>query len=113
MFASPGGLFFVRRGTICKNFKLKVAPILIRTGSWIAMASLILSGATIGEGVVVSAGSVALKDVPANCLVRGNPATFVREIFRGPESPKPSGAARAARVRDKSTSRSTTQLTAR
>jgi hypothetical protein len=38
MFASPGGLFFVRRGTICKNFKLKVAPILIRTGSWIAMA---------------------------------------------------------------------------
>jgi acetyltransferase-like isoleucine patch superfamily enzyme len=55
------------------DFKLKVAPILIRTGSWIAIGSLILPGVTIGEGAVVSAGSVVLKDVPPNCLVRGNP----------------------------------------
>jgi putative colanic acid biosynthesis acetyltransferase WcaF len=68
-----------------EDFKLKVAPILIRTGSWIAIGSLILPGVTIGEGAVVSAGSVVLKDVPANCLVRGNPATVVNEIFRGPE----------------------------
>jgi putative colanic acid biosynthesis acetyltransferase WcaF len=67
-----------------EDFKLKVAPILIRTGSWIAIGSLILPGVTIGEGAVVSAGSVVLKDVPANCLVRGNPATVVYEIFRGP-----------------------------
>src|SRR5207249_347177 len=38
------------------RFKLKVAPILIRTGSWIAIGSLILPGVTIGEGAVVSAG---------------------------------------------------------
>jgi chloramphenicol O-acetyltransferase type B len=55
------------------DFKLKVASILIRTGSWIAIGSLILPGVTIGEGAVVSAGSVVLKDVPPNCLVRGNP----------------------------------------
>jgi putative colanic acid biosynthesis acetyltransferase WcaF len=73
-----------------EDFKLKVAPILIRTGSWIAIGSLILAGVTIGEGAVVSAGSVVLKDVPPNCLVRGNPATVVYEIFRGPESAKPS-----------------------
>jgi putative colanic acid biosynthesis acetyltransferase WcaF len=65
-----------------EDFKLKVAPILIRTGSWIAIGSLILAGVTIGEGAVVSAGSVVSKDVPANCLVRGNPATVVYEIFR-------------------------------
>ena len=39
----------------------------------------------IGEGAVVSAGSVVLKDVPPNCLVRGNPATVVYEIFRARE----------------------------
>jgi len=73
-----------------EDFKLKVAPILLRTGSWIAMGSLILPGVTIGEGAVVSAGSVVLKDVPPNCLVRGNPATVVYEIFRARECAKSS-----------------------
>ena len=93
-----------REATISRreDFKLKVAPILIRTGSWIAIGSLILAGVTIGEGAVVSAGSVVLKDVPPNCLVRGNPATVVYEIFRGPESAKPS--VPVSRVRDKSLS---------
>jgi putative colanic acid biosynthesis acetyltransferase WcaF len=85
-----------------EDFKLKVAPILIRTGSWIAIGSLILAGVTIGEGAVVSAGSVVLKDVPPNCLVRGNPATVMYEIFRGPESAKPS--VPVSRMRDKSMS---------
>src|SRR6266576_1116988 len=84
-----------------EDFKTKVAPILIRTGSWIAIGSLILPGVTIGEGAVVSAGSVVLKDVPANCLVRGNPATVVHEISRGPECAK---AYRVSRVCDKSLS---------
>jgi putative colanic acid biosynthesis acetyltransferase WcaF len=75
-----------RRG----DFKLKVAPILIRQGRWIAIGSLVVAGVTIGEGAVVSAGSVVLRDVPANCLVRGNPAQMVSEIFRG------TGAATAA-----------------
>ena len=85
-----------------EDFKLKVAPILIRTGSWIAIGSLILAGVTIGEGAVVSAGSVVLKDVPPNCVVRGNPATVVYEIFRGSESAKSS--VPVSRVGDKSTS---------
>src|SRR5438270_7480848 len=83
-----------------EDFKLKVAPILIRTGSWIAIGSLILPGVTIGEGAVVSAGSVVLKDVPANCLVRGNPATVVYEIFRAGECAK--SAVAVSRRRDKS-----------
>jgi putative colanic acid biosynthesis acetyltransferase WcaF len=85
-----------------EDFKLKVAPILIRTGSWIAIGSLILPGVTIGEGAVVSAGSVVLKDVPPNCLVRGNPATVVYEIFRARECAKSSVA--VSRRRDKSLS---------
>jgi len=85
-----------------EDFKLKVAPILIRTGSWIAIGSLILPGVTIGEGAVVSAGSVVLKDVPPNCLVRGNPATVVYEIFRADECAK--SAVAVSRRRDKSLS---------
>ena len=85
MSALPGGRFFVTGSHDFRreNFKLRVAPILIRTGSWIAIGSLILPGVTIGRGAVVSAGSAVLKDVPANCLVRGNPATVVCEIVRG------------------------------
>jgi len=71
-----------------EDFKLKVAPILIRQGSWIAIGSLVVAGVTIGEGAVVSAGSVVLRDVPANCLVRGNPAQIVYEIFRDPGGAK-------------------------
>jgi acetyltransferase-like isoleucine patch superfamily enzyme len=35
---------------------------------------------TIGAGVVVGAGSVVTKDVPAFTLVVGNPARVVREL---------------------------------
>jgi putative colanic acid biosynthesis acetyltransferase WcaF len=63
------------------DFKLKVAPIVVRSGTWIALSSVITAGVTIGQGAVVSAGSVVLEDVPANCMVRGNPARVVRQIF--------------------------------
>jgi putative colanic acid biosynthesis acetyltransferase WcaF len=65
-----------------EDFKLKVAPILIGRGSWIAIGSLVTAGVRIGDGTVVSAGSVVLDDVPANCLVRGNPAEVVAQISR-------------------------------
>jgi len=71
-----------------ENFELKVSPILIRQGSWIAIGSLVVSGVTIGDGAVVSAGSVVLRDVPANCLVRGNPAQVVCDILRHPSGAK-------------------------
>lgn len=34
----------------------------------------------IGEGAVVGAGSVVLKDIPANSFYAGNPAKFIRRI---------------------------------
>lgn len=59
------------------DFKLKVAPIAVREGSWIAAASFIGPGVEIGEGSVISAGSVLGESVPSNSLVRGNPAEVV------------------------------------
>lgn len=46
---------------------------------FIGARSLILPGVRIGDGAVVGAGSVVVKDVPPGCVVAGNPAQIVRE----------------------------------
>ena len=46
---------------------------------FIAVNSTILPGVTIGDEVVVGAGSVVTKDVPSNCIVAGNPARVIRK----------------------------------
>ena len=56
------------------DFKLKVAPITVHDGSWIAAATFIGPGVEIGSGSVVAAGSVVTRDVPPLAMVRGNPA---------------------------------------
>ena len=43
--------------------------------------SVITPGVTIGDGAVIAAGSVVTKDVPANTLYGGNPATKIKEIL--------------------------------
>jgi putative colanic acid biosynthesis acetyltransferase WcaF len=58
------------------NFELVTKPITVRTGSWIAAQAFIAPGVEIGRNSVVSAGSVVLRDVPAESVVRGNPATM-------------------------------------
>ncbi|MCR9227829.1 MAG: hypothetical protein NXH90_10460 [Flavobacteriaceae bacterium] len=40
----------------------------------------IIGGITIGDNVVVGAGSVVVKDVPSNCIIAGNPAKVLRYI---------------------------------
>lgn len=40
-------------------------PITICNDAWIGMNCIILKGVTIGEGAIVGAGSVVIKDVPA------------------------------------------------
>jgi putative colanic acid biosynthesis acetyltransferase WcaF len=64
-----------------EDFKLVTRPIVIRAGSWIAAADA-RRDEEIGEGAVVAAGSVVIKDVPPRTLVRGNPAEAVREVRR-------------------------------
>jgi acetyltransferase-like isoleucine patch superfamily enzyme len=56
------------------------SPTIIENSVWIGVNSIILKGVTLGEGVVVGAGSVVTKDVPAWTIVAGNPARVIREI---------------------------------
>ncbi len=52
---------------------------------FIGGGTIILPGVTIGDGSVVGAGSVVSKDVPAGCVVAGNPAKVIKSgISVGP-----------------------------
>jgi acetyltransferase-like isoleucine patch superfamily enzyme len=62
-----------RRALICK-------PIVIKRNAWIGAAATILPGVTIGENAVVAAGAVVSKDVPANTIVGGVPARFIKNV---------------------------------
>jgi acetyltransferase-like isoleucine patch superfamily enzyme len=58
----------------------KVEKTLVKKGASIGSGSTILANVTIGENAIVGAGSVVRKDVPANAIVAGNPAKFLRFI---------------------------------
>ena len=45
---------------------------------WIGTNVRICKGVTIGDNSIVAACSVVTKDVPANCIVAGNPAKIVK-----------------------------------
>lgn len=45
---------------------------------FIGSKAIVLPGVTIGDEVIVGAGSVVTKDVPSNCIVAGNPARIIR-----------------------------------
>ena len=52
-------------------------PVVIGNYVWIGANVTILPGTTIGDGVVVAAGSVVRGNVPNCSVVAGNPATII------------------------------------
>jgi UDP-2-acetamido-3-amino-2,3-dideoxy-glucuronate N-acetyltransferase len=58
----------------------KIEKTRVKKGASIGSGSTILARVTIGENAIVGAGSVVRKDVPANAIVAGNPAKFLRFI---------------------------------
>lgn len=61
------------------SFDLVTRPITIGDGCWIATASTVLPGITIGDYSVVAAGSVTCKPVEPWTVVGGNPAQFIKK----------------------------------
>ncbi len=61
------------------NLPLLKPSIRILDYAWICTDSFIGPGVTVGEGVVVGARSVVVKNIPDWCVVAGNPAKFIKE----------------------------------
>lgn len=56
---------------------LIVKPVIINDNVWVGVGSIILPGVEIGEGAIVSAGSVVTKDVSPCSIVFGVPAKVI------------------------------------
>ena len=60
-------------------------PVRIGNNVWIGDSAIVCKGVTIGDNSIIGAGSVVLKDIPANVIVGGNPATVVKKL--NPDQP--------------------------
>lgn len=49
---------------------------------WIGHGAIIIAGVKIGDGAIVAAGSVVVKDVEPCTIVGGNPARFIKNRFQ-------------------------------
>ena len=56
------------------------ASVRIGRNCWIGAGVIIVPGITVGDNVVIGAGSVVTKDLPSNVLAAGNPCRVLREI---------------------------------
>ena len=59
--------------------KVKKRPIKIGEGCFIGANSIILKGSTLGNNVVVGAGSVVCGTFPDNVIITGNPAKIIKQ----------------------------------
>lgn len=55
-------------------------PIKIGDNCWIGGSTVVLPGVSIGNNVVIGAGSVVTKDIPDNVIAVGNPCRVLRTI---------------------------------
>jgi acetyltransferase-like isoleucine patch superfamily enzyme len=63
----------------CVKFGQINRPVRIGDYAWICTQAVLLPGVTIGEGAVVAAGAVVVKDVPPFAVVGGNPAKEIKQ----------------------------------
>lgn len=63
-----------------KIYPRKVMPTRIGRGVWVMPNVTIAPGVTIGDEAVIATGSIVIKDVPARCLVGGNPAKVIKDL---------------------------------
>lgn len=63
-----------------------VKGITIGNRVWCGVNVTVLDGVTIGDDVVIGAGSVVCKDIPSNSIAVGVPARKIKTLERGPET---------------------------
>jgi acetyltransferase-like isoleucine patch superfamily enzyme len=57
-----------------------VRPIHVGNNVYFGHGCLVLPGATVGNNVVVGAGSIVSGDIPDNCVVAGVPAKVIKSV---------------------------------
>jgi acetyltransferase-like isoleucine patch superfamily enzyme len=62
-------------------------PTVVKRGASIGSGATLLCGITIGENALIGAGSVVVRDVPADTVVAGNPARPIRSLARNHPDP--------------------------
>ncbi|MDP4644990.1 MAG: hypothetical protein NWS71_11175 [Opitutales bacterium] len=68
------------RGTPQDASGAVASPVYIGDDCFVGARAIILKGVTIGARSIVGAGSVVVKDVPADTVVAGNPAREIRNL---------------------------------
>ncbi len=76
VFVGPNATFTNDRFPRSKAYPEEFARTLVRAGASIGANATILPGLTIGPRAMIGAGAVVTRDVPANAIVFGNPATI-------------------------------------
>jgi putative colanic acid biosynthesis acetyltransferase WcaF len=63
------------------TFDLITKPIQVGQGAWVGAGAFVGPGVRVGSHAVLTAGSVATKDLQPNGIYQGNPAVWVKERF--------------------------------
>lgn len=63
-----------------KRQSLSPKPVYVGKNVWIGANVTILPGITIGDNAIIGAGSIVVKNIPANAIAVGNPARVIKTI---------------------------------
>ena len=84
VFIGPNCGFYTPEHPLDVNTRISgleyAKPIIIGNNVWIGGSVTVLGGVNIGDNVVIGAGSVVTKDIPANSIAVGNPCKVIKEI---------------------------------
>lgn len=72
-----------------RGYLAQAQPVTIGNDVWIGGKVAIMPGVTVGDNVVIAAGAIVTKDVPANVLVGGVPARVIKQL--PVDGPQPKG----------------------
>ena len=61
----------------------KASSVRIDNNVWIGDSAIVCKGVKIGENSIIGAGSVVVREIPANAVAAGNPATVVKYLEKG------------------------------
>ena len=63
----------------CRGLQYNM-PIHIGRNCWLGAGVIVMPGVTIGDNVVIGAGSIVTRDIPSNVVAVGNPCRVLREV---------------------------------